>query len=131
MPDLFQKSSAWLAQVQTAWCSQIVYYVRGTSSVPVSATIGRTVGAIDPQGTEVRLVEKSRDYLINVAELFIDDLPITPRPGDQIVEGDLDNGIAYDVMAIPPEDCWRWHDRYHQRVRIHTNENGTQLPIPQ
>ncbi len=129
MMDLLGKGAAWLEQQRTKFAAQEVYYLRGDSSVVLRATVGRSI--FDQTGSD-GLVSRTetRDYLILAADLLIDDVADTAKPGDQIIEGGLEDGFIYEVMAMPDEPCWRWSDQYRLTYRIHTKYVGRQPQIP-
>jgi hypothetical protein len=123
--DLLATGSAWLADQLKKHASTRVYYKRAAAAVQLSATIGRS--EFDGTDTDGHLLRfQSRDYLVDAQDLVIDDVPTEPKPGDQIIEGDLDNGFVYEVMPVGEEGCWRWADSFRIKYRIHTKYVGTQ-----
>src|SRR4051794_37527237 len=121
--DLLAKASSWLEKTRAKHASQEVVYVRADSSTTLRATIGRSEFEMDEGNGLVTRVE-SRDYLILVDDLVLDDQPAEPQPGDRIVEGDLSDGVVYEVMAPVGQHCWRYSDPYRQTYRVHTKYVG-------
>jgi hypothetical protein len=128
--DLLAQGSAWLQATRTQYATQCVTYLRGASAVTVPATIGRTGYE---QSTEDGLTVRAevRDYLINVADLVLDDVPAQPKQGDRIAEGDPATGRVFEVMSGAGEGPWRYSDAYRTVYRIHAKAVGTAgTPIP-
>ena len=115
MTDLLQQSSAWLESQRCRHMTVPVTYRRGEQQVQVLATIGQTVFWID-DGAGGRVRIQSRDYLITAADLVLDETPVLPVRGDQILEG----ALTYEVLSPADEPCWRYSDPYRQTLRIHT-----------
>ena len=122
MGDLLQDGAAFLGEQLRAHCSQTVTYRRGTASVAVAATIGRTEWeAAEPDSGVVRS-SQSRDFIVSAADLVLAGQPATPEPGDRI---DLASGERFEVMSPGDEPVWRWTDGYQRRRRIHTKQVAT------
>jgi hypothetical protein len=127
MPNLLKQGSAWLARTMATHAAEEVHYLRGDSSVVVRATVGRSLyEQAGDDGYQTRTA--ARDYLIPAADLTVDDVPAEPQPGDRVVEGGLEAGQVYEVMAVAGEPCWRWSDDHRQVMRVHTKYVG-QLPL--
>lgn len=117
MPDLLGKAAAWLAGQRHAHLTASVVYARGTDSVTLAATVGRTeFEAEDEYGRVVRTV--SRDYLVRAQDLVIGGETVLPEPGDRITDGDA----VFEVMSPTGEPEWRWSDTIRKTLRIHTKE---------
>lgn len=127
MADLLNTSSAWLEDQREAFLSRTVIYQRGTDTVEVTATIGRTLFAVD-NGDGAALRVESRDYLIRAARLVLDGDVILPRSGDQVHE--MQDGVIfiYQVMAPGDEPVWRYSDPYRRTLRIHTKQVDQEVP---
>lgn len=119
MADLIERSSAWLEDQREKFMSRTVIYQRGTDTVEVTATIGRTLFAVD-NGEGAALQVESRDYLIRAAHLVLGGQPVLPRSGDQIHELQAGVIFIYQVMAPGDEPVWRYSDPYRMTLRIHT-----------
>lgn len=116
MADLLEKASAWLQDQRARFLSRTVLYQRGTESVELAATIGRTTFE---QADEFGIVHRheSRDYIVQAS-----DLAFLPRAGDRIREQVGDQTFVYEVMAPKQTgECpWRFSDAYRRTLRIHT-----------
>lgn len=125
--DLLARGSAWLEKTRRQYATQWVEYRREPSGVPVRATIGKTVfetttsaaGAGDIIGGMLTDTE-ARDYLIDVADLQIEDVPIEPRDGDLIIETGPNEQRVFTVRAPKGQPAWRYSDLYEKVYRIHT-----------
>jgi hypothetical protein len=119
--DLLQQGSQWLEGMRETHATRPVVYVRGTDSVEVSATVGRTVFRID-KGYGVMERVEARDYLVLGSALAMNGQSILPNAGDRIREDADGKTFVYEVMAPGGEPCWRWSDPYRQTLRIHTKQ---------
>lgn len=126
MADLLKIGSDWLAAQFKAFASQTVTYVRGDSTVSVSATVGRTLLKLSDETGGVRMEWTDRDYLIQAAELVIGGVPIEPRQGDKIRETVGTTVNVYEVLAPGNEPVWRWSDGYGKVRRIHAKHVDTE-----
>jgi hypothetical protein len=113
MADLLERASAWLEEQRTRHLTRTVTYRRGAASIPVAATVGKTVFELD-DGAGAVLRTESRDYLILAADLSLG----LPQSGDRIV----DQGWVYEVASFGQEPAWRYSDPYRQTLRIHTKQ---------
>lgn len=121
--DLLAQGAAWLERTRTQYAAQDVHLLRGDASVAVRATVGRSVFEHTDDGGALTRTE-TRDYLILAADYAVSEEPDIPRPGDQILEGGLEDGRVYEVMNPPGEPCWRWSDQHGLTYRIHTKYVG-------
>lgn len=125
MPDLFDKGSAWLTRQRTKHLTREVTIARASiSSATVKATKGRSEYTHD-DGAGMPVTVHSTDWLINVEDYSLDDIPITPTKGDRIIEGELDDGIEFEVLDIPGSGCFDYADPYRRVYRIHTKQVDT------
>ena len=125
MADLLQKGSDWLEGMRTVHASRPVVYVRGTESVDVPATVGRTVFRLDKGYGVIERVE-ARDYLVLAVDLVLGGAAALPKAGDRIRETEDSKAFVYEVMAPGGEPCWRWSDPYRRTLRIHTKHVATE-----
>ncbi|MDD5699441.1 MAG: hypothetical protein PHH77_12575 [Victivallaceae bacterium] len=116
---MLQEGIAWLESQRKSHLTVPVIYRRGGNSAGVPATVGKTVFKVTDDYGRFQYIE-SRDYLISAADLVLNDAPILPEPGDEIVE----DGFVYEVMAPNNEPEWRYSDSYRQTLRIHTKYIG-------
>ena len=117
MADLLNDAVQWLAERLHAHASRQVTYSRGSDSVTLSATIGKTLFEVDRGGGVVEHSE-SRDFLVRAAELVLSGAPVLPQRGDRITDG----GLVYEVMAPGSEPHYRFADPYRTMLRIHTKQ---------
>ena len=87
MADMLEQCARWLDDQRHQHMTRSVSYTRGSSTIEVQATIGRTEFE---QADDFGIVHKveSRDYLIRTADLVLDGQPTLPKRGDQIRETD-------------------------------------------
>ncbi len=128
MADMLEQGASWLDDQRHQHMTRTVSYVRGSSTVEVQATIGRTVFE---QADEFGIVTKteSRDYLIRTADLVLDGQPTLPKRGDQIRETDGSSTFVYEVLSPGDEPVFRYSDPYRKALRIHTKHIATE-PTP-
>ena len=125
MGDLLAQGSAWLEAQRTAHLTQPVVYQRGTLTVQVAASIGKTVFQVDNASGFLERIE-SRDYLVLASELVLAGQQALPQRGDRIREAAGGSELVYEVMAPGSEPCWRYSDPYRQTLRIHTKLIGVE-----
>jgi len=125
MTDLLEKGSTWLEDQRTRHLTRLVTYQRGTNSVEVKATFGRT---IFEEADDFGVIQKteSRDFLVLAADLVLNGERVLPKAGDRIREVQGDQGFVYEVMAPGTEPPFRYSDAYRQTVRIHTKHVATE-----
>lgn len=103
---------------------QVVYALgspgEGAYQITVYATKGATSLEQEP-GVFTTSRTSNRDFLIDKADILFFDEEHTPVPGDKIIHtsnaGDV---YQYEVMDVPGEGAWRWHDDDYVTYRIHT-----------
>jgi len=125
MADMLEQGASWLDDQRHQHMTRSVSYARGSSTVEVQATIGRTEFE---QADEYGIVHKveSRDYLIRAADLVLDGQPTLPKRGDQIRETDGTTTIVYEVLSPGDEPIFRYSDPYRKALRIHTKHIATE-----
>jgi len=98
-----------------------VTYMRGTNSVVIEVTVGRTsVEYEDDHGVRIR--SEIRDYLIVPSDLILNSVEIEPEEGDKVIDNNEGNTSTYVVMGTEYGQSWRWTDRYHTLMRVHARE---------
>lgn len=125
MTNLLQKASDWLEDQRTKHAAFTVQYVRGSRSVEMPATVGKTTFEVD-DGYGVLVRHESRDFLILAADLEMDGQSILPERGDRIRETQGTAVFIYEVSAPGKEPCWRYSDAFRKTVRIHTKQIDTE-----
>ncbi len=119
MNDLLRRGADWLQQQRTKHLAGEVIYQRGTASVTLPATIGRTVfETADEYGTIVR--HEARDFLVLAADLILNHRVVLPERGDRIREQQGNRIFIHEVMAPGKEPAWRYSDPFRTTLRIHT-----------
>jgi hypothetical protein len=121
MADLLQQASNWLEEKRTQHAAQTVRYVRGSQSVNLAATVGKTTFEVD-DGYGVLVRHESRDFLVLSADLMLDGAPTLPERGDRVRETQAGQVFVYEVTAPGKEPCWRYSDAYRKTLRIHTSQ---------
>lgn len=92
--------------------------IEGLTAAPGSTPIEQVVD--EESGTVLR--SSGWDWLIAVADLVLDELPITPQPGDVIAF----EGIEWEVRPIGSEPCFAFSDAAGTQYRIHTKQRAGQ-----
>lgn len=94
-----------------------VSYTDGTYTCTPTAVVGKTTSdSTDDDGTTVTV--KERDYLIAVADLVLNSVPIRPEPGHKIT----DQGAVYEVLPLAGRECYSYSDPDRTTYRIHTKQ---------
>jgi hypothetical protein len=121
MSDLLRTGSTWLESIRQANATTAVQY-RRDSARPVTvtipdATLGTTMEEAQSQDG-ITVAVRIRDYIFAAATLQNAGI-FPPKSGDQITE--VNSGV-WEVMAIPHEKEWRWHDLNETAIRVHTKK---------
>jgi len=119
--DLLEIGAAWLDDQRHRHLSRPVVYQRGTDTLAVNATIGRTVFEQADEYGAIRRVQ-SRDFLIRTVDLVLAGTATLPQAGDQIRETQDGQVFVYEVMAPGNEPPFRYSDAYRRTLRIHTKQ---------
>jgi len=125
MADMLEQGASWLDDQRHQHMTRSVSYARGSSTIEVQATIGRTEFE---QADEYGIVHKveSRDYVIRTADLVLDGQPTLPKQGDQIRENDGETTFVYEVLSPGDTPVFRYSDPYRKSLRIHTKHIATE-----
>lgn len=126
MADMLRDGMKWLSCKLKQHASQSVVYVRGAQSVPVQATVGRTMMKLDDGYGGVRIEWTDRDYLIPAADLILGGSTTLPQRGDKIRETQGTTTYVYEVMAPGNEPVWRWSDEHRTTIRVHVKQVGVE-----
>ncbi len=118
MPDLLHNGATWLASQFKTHVSRDVVYQRGSQSVAVKATIGKTAYE-QLDANNVVTTHESRDYLIRAEDLVLGGTAVLPEPGDMVLE----DSQTFVVLPLPNEEHFRFADPYRVLFRIHTKAN--------
>jgi len=112
--DLLAQGAAWLTGQLKAAAGSTITYWRGNESAEIVATIGRSNFEAANQSGVIEQWE-SRDYLISAA-----DLPFgLPQRGDEIVETQGSDIVAYEVASPRGVPEWHYGDAFRSIVRVH------------
>ena len=125
MADLLEAGSNWLQGQRKKHATREVTYRRGVDSVPVQATVGRTLFEQD-DGSGAIVRTEVRDYLIDTADLVLAGQPALPERGDRIEETEGGKKFTYEVMPLGTEPHWRYSDPYRKTLRVHTKHIATE-----
>lgn len=118
MTDLLQSAASWLSGQLKEHVSQTVTFRRGVQTCSVQATIGNALFESHGElGPTVQI--KTRDYLIETADLVLAGQAVLPQRDDVIVEV---NGDEYQILPGDDGVYWRNSDPYRIRIRIHTKQ---------
>ncbi len=122
MANLLETGSNWLEAQRHAQLTTPVVYTRGAVSIPLNASIGKSIFNLDT-GVGPAIQIESRDFLVRRGDLVADGLAFLPQRGDRIAETDA-SGATYVFEVIGPGDapCWRWADAFRKTVRVHTKQ---------
>ena len=117
MSNLLKTGAQWLSDMRTAHMAEQLTYKRGSSTVAIMGTPGKTDYEVaDESGLKVG--SQVTDFLIIAADLILGGAVTTPQHGDQIIFG----GSVYEVLNLPGDGCWRYSDPYKIVLRIHTKQ---------
>ena len=98
-----------------------IVYARGENTVTLQATVASTdTDQYIENGLRIR--SQIRDYLIVPGDLILDSEVVEPEDGDIITDTSEGSTSVYTVMCIDGGESWRWTDRYHTLLRVHTRE---------
>lgn len=126
MADLLQESSQWLEDNRDEKRTIEVDYSRDAAVISdIAATVGRTEFEIV---NEFGIVERweSRDYLILTGDLDFGSGAVLPERGDEVRETVGSAVFVYEVMSPAGQNFYRYSDPFHQTLRIHTKQVGTE-----
>lgn len=121
MANILKTGSDWLGSQLKSKVGTDVTYVRGSHSVPVTATVGSTeFEQVDESGIVERI--EARDYLIDTADLVLNSVTVLPARGDHVEETQGGTTYTYEVMTLDGRPAWRYSDRFRTKLRIHTKQ---------
>lgn len=110
MPNKLADGASWLGGKLQSQAATSISYVRGGTSLSITATRGASGRQID-QLTGI-ISWHDQDWLIPATVLTNG----PPRTGDKIVTATE----TYEVLPPTGEDCWRWSDNNQTIYRIHS-----------
>ncbi len=109
--------------MRSSHLSHPVIYSRGSESVEVGASVGRTVFQTVSSAGLLEVTE-ARDFLIAAADLVLEGQRTLPQAGDRVSESCGPDTFIYMVLAPEGEPVWRYSDPYRQTLRVHTKQVG-------
>lgn len=120
MADLLSKGESWLTRRRHAAMTQQVVYVRGSTEIPLLATIGQKRVGEEAQEAIVTQAE-SRDFIVRAQDLAVAGTRFVPTNGDRVREIGQDGvTYVYEVLSTPTEACWAWADGLRTSIRVRT-----------
>lgn len=119
MADMLSDGLAWLAAQQKLHQSVDVVYRRGADSVELKVTLGRTGQRLTGPDGGVRIRKTDLDILVPVADLVLDDTPVTPLAGDLVDLTRSGTTKRYEVAPLDGQEPEFQTDEHGIRYRIH------------
>lgn len=91
-----------------------------TTSVTLTAWVGRTLFAGSNEANGARVEWGERDYLIPVSSLMLGGILTLPaRNTDRITETIGGVAVVFELMTPTGEPVWRYSDQYRTLYRVH------------
>lgn len=121
MTNMFNIGAKFLNDQMHAKASVSVGYLRaGFDQIDIQARIGRTESdSINNNGLVVQ--HKSRDFIVQVADLVIDGVLAIPLRNDLVIEDDgLGFNLIYEVVSQNDDAVYSFSDAFRNAFRIHT-----------
>lgn len=123
MANLLQTGSDWLEGMRDSYASQSITYSRGSDTVTLNATFGKTDYEVDDE-YGVRVKGETTDFLLLADELVLDGTKELPDRGDRISVVRNAVSIVYEVVPLSGQGCYRFSDSFGKTLRIHTKQIG-------
>ncbi len=121
MVDVLKDASACLEGERNKVLTEPVTYERGSDSVVLNATRGRTVFEIDDGFGPVERWE-AKDFLVLAVDLILNGVEELPERGDIIKDLQGLRIYVYEVMSPAQEPFFRFSDLWRETLRIHTKQ---------
>lgn len=123
MANILETASQWLSDQLDENASSSVAYRRGSLSVTVLASKGKTT--LDVANSSDMLVNvEAHDFIITASTIVLNELVSLPLVGDRITETIASKLHSYEVIMFGAEQPYRFCDPYGHKVRIHTKYLG-------
>ena len=119
MADYLSTGMAKLEEIRKGYMASNVTYKRGSNTVTVAATKGRSVRDEETE-SGVMLRHEIIDFLIATADLILSGSQVEPEVGDQILETVGSVVLTYKVVPLETEGHFRYSDPQRNTLRIHT-----------
>ncbi len=123
MPDLMARAAEFIAAKLGAEMSRTVTYSRGSDTIALSATVGRSSFDVDDGHGMLRY--QTRDYIVRADALILAGIATLPRRGDRITESTRSGEVTAEVVSISGSPEWRPCDSSRVLIRIHTKLSST------
>lgn len=118
--SLIDDAFDWLnSQLKTHESRTVTYWALGDSVTITQATMGQTRTELD-NGDGAVVEGRVIDWLIDAEDIEIDGTVILPEPGHSIIDSSGEKTIEYQITDMGNEPCFRYVDRRHKKLRIHT-----------
>lgn len=121
MVDMLNDGQAWVAGQLRDFAGQPITYKRGSLSVDLVATRGRTeTDAWTADGQDQIVHSRSDDFIFKPELLVLGGVQADPKIDDRIVcpQGE------FRVLPIEGDRCWRNSGAYGHLIRVHTKRIG-------
>lgn len=118
MSDLLRTGLQFLETKRKSFMSSDIVYSRGTDSVTVKATKGKT--EFTSIGDTFEIGGEIIDFLITADDLILDSSTVKPVIGDKITETIDSVDYVYEVLNLAGDGCYRYSDPDCLTYRIHT-----------
>jgi hypothetical protein len=107
---LLSDGVAWLDEIFSASEETAITY----NDRAITAVVGIHDSSTDEAGFSTEETT-GRDFLIRASKLIAE-----PKQGDVIEQSGSGKTYKYEVVAIPGDGPWRWHDPDYLTYRVHT-----------
>jgi len=115
MADLLASGASWLADRLAASAGRTVRYVRGQTTVNLTATVGASVFEAANQSGVLERWE-SRDFLVKAGVFPLG----LPERHDRVVDTFGGTEVTYEVCSPRGVPVWHYGDGFRATMRIHT-----------
>lgn len=121
--DLLSVGDTFLAEKRHAFMARPIIYRTSGGELAIDATPGRVETEVVDQQTGAVSPSHARDYIVRAVDLRINGVPIDPKPGHLIVDGQF----VFEVCDLGIEPCFRLADNSGIDLRIHTKQAAGSL----
>jgi len=126
--NFMQSGITWANRMMMVAAGEVAQYVRGTTTISVTVTTGSPYAFRVDQGDGATvLIYSDADFIVPAAALVVGGALVVPAQGDRIIRTVAGHLETYELMNIPGEKPWRWHDPNHETIRIHAKLIGKVL----
>jgi len=102
-----------------------IKYARGSNFVYLTAIPGRSNLSVQ-NDDQTSTWFRTRDYIVEVCDLVLNEVPVLPQRGDVITET-VGNKLMTFKVGRPDggDQHYQFSDTGRRRIRIHTTQTGT------